>query len=136
MRSWQLGAAGVVDTSPEADPDDDANAAVTRLHSTEEFDTRINSGATTLVQFFAPWSGRCRQVRSMVDRVANDMSIGIDFTRVDIEEMADVAGQHSAERVPTIVVYQDGVEQARLSGSMTEADLRRLVVRCRPAYES
>lgn len=136
MRSWQLGVAGMVDTAPDDDPDDDPNASVTRVHNGEDFEARIQSDATTLVQFFAPWSGRCRQVRSMVDRVANDMSIGIDFTRVDIEELADVAERHAAERVPTIVVYQRGVEQARLSGSLTEADLRRLVVRCRPPYEA
>ena len=48
--------------------------------------------------------------------------------RVDLERLPDVARDHRVERTPTIVVFRQGSEVARIVGVRSEADLRHDLV--------
>lgn len=76
--------------------------------------------------FGASWCGPCRQMLPVVEKLEHE---GLPIRTVDIDQDKDLANQFRIDRVPTFVLVVDGQEVDRVTGGMTESDLRRMVAR-------
>ena len=81
---------------------------------TENFAEEIASGVT-LVDFYAPWCGPCKQIAPILEEVSGETTAKI--LKVDIDVHGEVAGQLGVASIPTLVVFKDGKEMARHVGS-------------------
>ena len=76
-----------------------------------------------LVDFWAPWCGPCRTLGPIVDRVAQRLSPGLRFAKLNIDNAQATAGRLNIQAVPTLAVFKQGRELARTSGVMQESAL-------------
>ena len=92
----------------------------------ENIDAAI-SGKTALVDFYAEWCGPCHMVSPIVDEIARE-NPNITVGKVDVDENNALAVEYGVVNIPTLIVFKDGKEQARLIGYRPKEEiLARLV---------
>ena len=85
------------------------------------FDNTVANG-TALVDFYADWCGPCRMVSPIVDEIAEergDVTVG----KVNIDNENALAMKYSVMSIPTLIVFKDGQEKARIVGARPKADI-------------
>ena len=83
------------------------------------FHNAITSG-TTLVDFYADWCGPCRMVSPIVDEIAEerrDITVG----KVNVDDENALAMKYGVMSIPTLIVFKDGKETARIVGARPKA---------------
>jgi len=99
-----------------------ASEAVTNL-TTETFDEIVNGAeGPVLVDFWAEWCGPCKQIAPILDEIADEQE-GIQITKLNVDEAADVARRFDVMSIPTMIVFKDGEPVKRLVGAKPKAGL-------------
>ena len=79
------------------------------------------SGLPIVVDFWAPWCGPSRARVPMLERAARELEPRVRFARVDTDEDQQLAMRFGIPGIPTIAIYRNGNEVARISGVMDAA---------------
>ena len=83
------------------------------------FNTAIASG-TALVDFYADWCGPCRMLSPIVDEIAEERG-DITVGKVNVDDENALAMQYGVMSIPTLIVFRDGKEKARIVGARPKA---------------
>ena len=84
--------------------------------NSENFESEINSGKVTLVDFFATWCGPCKMLGPVLEQVADEVKDKANIVKLDIDGSMDLAKQFGVMSVPTMVIFKDGKEVDRIVG--------------------
>lgn len=76
-----------------------------------------------VVDFWAAWCAPCRAMAPAFERVASEQKTRARFAKVDTEQAQSVAARLGIRSIPTLIVFRDGREAARISGAMDAASL-------------
>lgn len=76
-----------------------------------------------VVDFWAPWCGPCQMMAPAFAQVAADLKWQARFLKVNTEEQQGLASRYDIRSIPTLAVFKNGREVARVAGAM---DARRL----------
>ncbi len=88
------------------------------------FSEEVNGSAEpVLVDFWAEWCGPCKTIAPMLEEIAEEQAGKLRVAKVNVDENAAVARQHSVQSLPTLVVFRDGVEVTRVIGARSKAKL-------------
>jgi thioredoxin 1 len=91
------------------------STAVTVDEST--FDSEVlNSEKPVLVDFWAPWCGPCRLVSPVVESLGEKHSLRLNIAKVNTDENQELAMRYSIFSIPTLIVFENGREAARIVG--------------------
>jgi thioredoxin 1 len=94
-------------------------ASITVDESTFESEV-LNSERPVLVDFWAPWCGPCRLVSPVIESIGAAHADKIDTAKVNTDENQQLAMRYSIFSIPTLIVFKDGREAARLVGFMPQ----------------
>ena len=75
----------------------------------------INSDNTTIIDFYADWCGPCKMMAPIIDKIAeenNDVKVG----KLNVDEGQDIAMKYNVMSIPTIIVFENGMEFKRFVG--------------------
>jgi len=90
-----------------------------------EFADEVTRCATpVVVDFYATWCGPCREFSPLLDRVAGGFTDKIKFVKINVDESPGIAQNYQVEAIPLVLLFKDGKLADRLTGVVTEADLK------------
>ena len=71
-----------------------------------------------VVDFWAPWCEPCKVMSPVFAQVAAELYASARFVKVDTEQEQALSNQKGIRSIPTLVLYKQGVEVARIAGAM------------------
>jgi len=88
--------------------------SITHLNDAN-FAAAIAEGVT-LVDFWADWCGPCKMLAPVIEELAVEDKTGTKFAKVDTDANERTALAYGITAIPTVIVFRDGSEVARLRG--------------------
>jgi len=85
------------------------------------FDTFVKANPSTLVMFYAPWCGHCKNMKPAYVEAAKTLTGGA-LAAVDCTQHGEVCQRHGTKGYPTIKYVKDGVEHGKYERGRTAAD--------------
>lgn len=94
-----------------------------RVINAKEFDEVIKSKKIVLVDFFATWCGPCRMLSPVLEEVLEESKGEFDIVKVDVDESYDLAKKFGVMSVPTMIIFQEGIETGKMIGYRQKDDI-------------
>ena len=91
---------------------------ITEIHNQADFEREIVNHS--IIDFWATWCGPCRMMAPVMDHASELLGDKVNFTKVDTDEMQELAGKFNIMSIPTIILFKDGQEVHRMIGAVPQ----------------
>ena len=88
------------------------------IHYENDFDSLISNKA--VVDFYAQWCGPCKMFGPIFEEVSSEYDF--NFVKVDVDKSSDIARKYGVMSIPTIILFENGVEKKKFTGFMSKDD--------------
>jgi len=98
--------------------------------TTDNFMAEVIEGSKTtptIVQFWAPWCGPCKQLGPVLEKVVGASGGKVRIVRVNIDDNQQIAQQMRVQSVPTVYGFVDGQPVDGFAGAQPESNVKQFV---------
>ena len=90
----------------------------------QDFDARVlHSKTPVLVDFWAEWCVPCHMVSPVVEEIGRDKGETLQVAKLNIDDNPETTRRFGVMSIPTIMLFVNGEETARLVGARGKATL-------------
>jgi thioredoxin 1 len=83
-----------------------------------EFEGKILSSETpVLVDFWAEWCVPCHMVSPVVEQIGQEKGEDLKIAKLNIDENPQMTRQYGVMSIPSLILFKDGKEVARVVGA-------------------
>lgn len=89
-----------------------------------DFDRVVrDAGIPVLVDFFADWCQPCKMMAPALDEVAHEQRGQLLIAKLDTDRNQSTATRFNIRSIPTLILFEKGVEKSRRTGAMRREDI-------------
>lgn len=88
------------------------------------FETEVlGADKPVLVDFWATWCMPCRMLAPTIEELAEDLEGKVIVGKVNVDDDPDLARKYRVASIPTLIVFENGVEVRRSVGVVSREDI-------------
>lgn len=87
----------------------------------------LQSRQPVLVDFWATWCGPCTMISPILEELAQEWADRLTIAKLDVDAEPTLAAKHQIMSIPTMVLFKDGKEIARIMGAMPKAAIKQRI---------
>ena len=80
-----------------------------------------------LVDFWAEWCGPCRALAPKLEGVSGQYADSLRVVKLNVDEAPSVAQRYGIRGIPTLILFQQGEERARIVGAVDQGEISRTI---------
>ena len=101
--------------------------SVTELNK-DNFEKEVmEANVPVLIDFWASWSGPCRMMSPVIDKIAEEMGDKLKVCKVNVDENHELAEKYEIMTIPAFIVIKNGAEAGRTIGVQPKEDILKLI---------
>jgi len=94
----------------------------------QNFETEIkNQDKLVIVDFFATWCEPCKMLAPILEKVANELKDKVVLMKVNLDDAPQTAGKFNVDRIPTVIVFQNGQPITGFVGIANESAIKNML---------
>ena len=83
----------------------------------------LQSDLPVLVDFWASWCPPCKMMVPVIEDLSQEYSGKAKIAKLNVDEAREIASKYGIMSIPTMILFNDGKEVARLAGAMPKEKL-------------
>uniref|UniRef100_A0A5B7CBE5 Putative thioredoxin H2 n=1 Tax=Davidia involucrata TaxID=16924 RepID=A0A5B7CBE5_DAVIN len=107
-------------TTDDSSSSSSESSRVIAFHSSNRWQLHHNASKELnklmVVDFAASWCGPCKFMEPAIHAMAAKFT-DVDFVKIDVDELSDVAQEYGVQAMPTFVLIKQGKEVDRVVGA-------------------
>merc|ERR1712113_410159 len=111
-----MGASTAVSTTSNVFQTHSSIKMVKQVESADEFKTIVGGDKPVIIDFTATWCGPCKMIAPFFAELADKFTT-IEFIKVDVDDLDDVAAECGISAMPTFQVWKGGAKVEEMVGA-------------------
>ena len=94
----------------------------------QDFDSEVlGSSRAVLVDFWAEWCVPCHMVSPLIEEIARSHPDQLKAVKLNVDDNPQTSLRYGVMSIPTLIMFKDGNEVARITGVQPKASLKRTI---------
>lgn len=98
----------------------------TKTITADTFESTLDAGGITLIDWWASWCGPCRQFAPVYE-AASEKHEDITFGKIDTEDQQQLSAAVGITSIPTIMAFRDGILVFQQAGALPAPALDEVI---------
>ena len=87
----------------------------------------LQSANLTVVDFWAPWCGPCRQIAPLIEQLAGENQGTIKIGKLNVDNAPHSAQSYGVSSIPTLMIFKNGEVVDRFVGVQPKSRLQQAI---------